>query len=133
MEKHLRQQTEYVFNSDVEVSRLHAQAEAWAEEVDALFDAIGVEPGWRCLDLGCGVGNVLLPLSRRVGAAGSVVGVDQERMLLSAARDFAKAHLLNNVDIREDDAYRTKLPRASFDLVHERFVATPVGRGDELL
>ena len=37
-----------------ELERLRLQARVWEPEAEHLLDRIGVEPGWRCLDLGCG-------------------------------------------------------------------------------
>jgi SAM-dependent methyltransferase len=42
-------------------------------------------------------------------------------------------HGLANVEVVEGDAFRTGLPRASFDLVHARFLMAVAGRGDDLL
>src|SRR5262249_10791451 len=41
-----------------------------------LFERVGVRPGMRCLDVGCGGGDLSLDLARLVGPRGSVVGID---------------------------------------------------------
>ena len=50
---------------------------------------------------------------------------------LAAARAFTHEHHLDNVEIFDQDAYHTTLPRASFDCTHVRFVFAPVGRDAE--
>jgi 2-polyprenyl-3-methyl-5-hydroxy-6-metoxy-1,4-benzoquinol methylase len=64
--------------------------QAWQRERDrlrsleSLFDAysgrlmsdLGVRPGWRCLEVGCGAGGVALWLADRVGPDGQVVATD---------------------------------------------------------
>jgi hypothetical protein len=37
-----------------ELERLRLQARVWEPEAEALLDRIGVQAGWRCVDLGCG-------------------------------------------------------------------------------
>ena len=116
-----------------EVARLRMQAAAWQADSAALLDRIGVGPGWRCLDLACGVGGITDLLSRRVGPTGRVVGLDCDAWMLEAAREWAETLGLANTEFVQGDAYRTGLPRESFDLVHVRFLLTTVGRDQELL
>ncbi len=98
-----------------------------------MLDRIGVEPGWSCLDVGCGAMGILEPLSERVGPSGRVLGIDLDETQLKAAREFVRERQLANVSIERRDAYNTGLPCASFDLVHVRFVFAPVGRDAELI
>ena len=116
-----------------ELERLRLQARVWEPAAEALLDRIGVQAGWRFIDLGCGAMGILGPLSRRVGPQGHVIGVDSEATQLAAARAFVQENHLSNVEIIEHDAYHTTLPRATFDLTHVRFVFAPVGRDAELL
>src|SRR5256712_7102385 len=98
-----------------------------------MLEMIGVAPGWRCIDLGCGAMGILGPLSRRAGPKGEVTGVDMDAKQLDAARAYVTGENLKNVKVLEQDAYNTKLPRESFDLTHVRFVFAPVGRDAGLL
>ncbi len=116
-----------------ELERLQLQARVWEPAAEAFLDQIEIRPGAHCLDLGCGAMGILGPLSRRVGPAGRVVGLDQDPKQLAAARQFVQEAGLANVEVVEGDAYCTTLPRHSFDLVHVRFVFAPAGRDDELL
>lgn len=116
-----------------ELERLRLQARVWEPEAEIMLDRIGIEPGWKCIDLGCGAMGILGPLSRRLGPQGSIIGVDTDAKQLAAARDFVHENKLSNVEILELDAYRTNLPRESFDFTHVRFVFAPVGHDDELL
>lgn len=116
-----------------ELERLRLQAKVWEPAAEAMLDQIGVRPGWDCVDLGCGAVGILGPLSRRVGRAGRVFGVDVDAKQLAAARAHVLGQGLENVEILERDAYRTGLPRESFDFTHVRFLFAPVGRDGELL
>lgn len=116
-----------------EIQRLRAQAAAIAFDAEVMLDRIGVGPGWRCLDLGCGAGGILELLGARVGPTGQVVGLDADPGMLGAARDWTRAHGLANVALVASDAYRPALRPEAFDLVHVRFLASTAGRADDLL
>jgi ubiquinone/menaquinone biosynthesis C-methylase UbiE len=113
-----------------EIERLRIQSEAVAFDAEVMLDRIGVGSGWRCLDLGCGPGDMIELLRKRVGATGHVVGLDRDAVFLEHAR---KTHDHANVELVQGDVYRTGLPAGSFDLVHVRFVAATAGGADALL
>jgi ubiquinone/menaquinone biosynthesis C-methylase UbiE len=98
-----------------------------------MLERIGVSSGWRCLDLGCGPGGIVDLMSVRAGPTGQVVALDTDPVFLEHARALARERGLGNVELVQGDAYRTGLPRASFDLVHVRFVASTVGRPQDLI
>lgn len=112
-----------------EVERLRLQNEAWAPDTAAMLDAIGVAPGWHCLDLACGPGGITDVLAERVGANGKVTGLDGDRDFLEIAKGWGP----EGVDYIYGDAYETGLPDASFDMVHMRFIASTAGAPDKLI
>lgn len=114
-----------------EIERLRIQAEALAPDTAIMLDQIGVKPGWRCLDVGCGPGGILDLLSARAGPMGHVVGLDADPVFLDRARERARG--CTNVEIVSGDAYCTGLAHGSFDLVHVRFVASTAGEPATLL
>ena len=116
-----------------EIERLRIQHEALEFDACVMLDRIGVGPGWHCLDLGCGPGGIVGLLSARAGPAGRVVGFDADSVFLEHARAMARSGGLDNVEFVQGDAYRTGLPRDSFDLVHSRFVACTVGMPETIL
>ena len=111
---------------DAERARLLAQCATHRAEAGLLLDRIGVRPGDRALDLGCGPLGVLDLLAERVGAGGHVVGLDREARYLAIARRELDVRGLGAVELRDGDATATDLPAASFDLVHERLVLNNV-------
>jgi SAM-dependent methyltransferase len=116
-----------------EVDRLQSWARSWEPETEALLERSPVQAGWQAVDLACGPMGVIGPLSQRVGPAGRVVAADLDPGMLSAARRYAEATGLTNVDFVEANVYQSGLPRASFDLVHARFMFAPLGREESLL
>ena len=116
-----------------EIERLHIQGAALEFDAGVMLDRIGVGPGWRCLDLGCGPRGIVELLSVRAGPTGRVVGLDADPVFLEHARARTGDRGLGNVEFVQGDAYRTGLPRGSFDLVHVRFLAGTVGMPEDLL
>src|SRR5688572_20822895 len=112
-----------------EIERLRIQGDAMAPDCRVMLDRIGIAPGWRCLDIGCGPRGITDLLSERVGSSGRVVGLDMDEQHLAHARRTAPA----NVEFRRGDAYGSDLPVGAFDLVHMRFVASTAGNPERLL
>jgi arsenite methyltransferase len=80
--------------------------------------ALGVRPGERGLDVGCGPAFLACELAREVGPSGRVVGIDESPEMLEAARArIAREGLGDRVEVRQGDASRLDFPDAAFDLV----------------
>lgn len=104
--------------------RLDLLARICAPGTKALLDKAGIPAGSRCLDVGCGGGHVSCELARRVGDAGSVVGIDLDEVVLELARVDAIAKGVANVTFRRGDA--TRLDESSYDVVFARFLLSHV-------
>jgi SAM-dependent methyltransferase len=111
---------------DAERARLLAQCAMHRTEAELLLDRVGLRPGDRALDLGCGPLGVLDLLAERVGPSGRVVGIDREKRYLEIARQELDARGFDGVELVAADATGTDLAPASFDLVHERLVLNNV-------
>jgi ubiquinone/menaquinone biosynthesis C-methylase UbiE len=70
-----------------EYERLRRQAETFESVTARLFRSIGLQPGWRCLDLGCGPGETMRMMGEIVGPSGEVIGLDRDA---EAGRDAVK-------------------------------------------
>jgi SAM-dependent methyltransferase len=103
--------------------RLRILARVLQPSTTSLFDRLGVTDGMRCLDFGCGGGDVALELARRVGPGGRVVGADLDATKLEIARREAAELGINNVEFRRHDI-REFQPAAEYDLVYVRFLLT---------
>ena len=79
------------------------------------LDAIGVEPGWRCLELGGGGGSVTRMLCDRVGPAGRVAAVDLDTRFLEEIDT-------ENLDVHRHNVLTDGLPGDAYDLVHARML-----------
>ena len=85
--------------------------EAFADELDGVIDALGVDPGSSVVDLACGDGAYTKRLARRVGDSGVVLALD----LSSAFLDRARSGL-------EEDALRDRTRFVQMDVEHSPVV-----------
>ena len=77
---------------------------------------LGLEPGMRVLELGCGTGEDSRALARIVGPEGEVVGIDASEAMISVARQRSEGTGLP-VSFHVGDAMQLDLPTDSFDAV----------------
>jgi len=85
------------------------------ESGDALVESLGVKPGLKVLDLGCGDGTTAIPSAKR-GA--DVLGVDIAENLVAAGNRRAQAEGLLNLHFQEGDACNLAgIADKQFDLV----------------
>lgn len=96
-------------------------AESMRTSGEALVSTLGITPGMKVLDLGCGDGTTALP-EAKLGA--EVLGVDIAGNLVAAGNRRAQAAGLKNLRFQEGDATDLRdLKDASFDLVVSIFGA----------
>ena len=69
-------------------------------DTKALFDRAGLGPGMKCVDLGCGGGEVTYEMARLVSPTGSVVGIDMDSVKLDLATKTAQERGVKNVVFR---------------------------------
>jgi len=112
--------------------RLAVLARAWWPTTEALFDRAGVVVGMRCLDLGCGGGDVTLEIARRVGPTGFVTGIDMDEVKLGRARAAAAEQGLSNIEFLAQNVYDFAQLDV-FELVYSRFVLQHLSRPVDVL
>jgi arsenite methyltransferase len=78
-----------------------------------VHEALGASPGQRVLDAGCGPGFYVAETLERVGAEGSVVGVDASESMLALAAKRCEGH--DNVSFHEGDVTALPVADADFD------------------
>jgi SAM-dependent methyltransferase len=79
------------------------------------MDRLGLLPGQRVVDLGCGAGRTTLGLAGRVGPGGKVVGVDISAEMLARGRERAARLGAGNVEFVHADAQVHDFGQARFD------------------
>ena len=106
-------------------------ARCWQPTTSALLDRVGLAPGMRCLDLGCGGGDVSFEL-RQVGPDGSVVGIDMDDVQLALAAEAAVKQGLDNLEFRAMNVYQWAEP-GSYDIAYCRFLLQHLSRPVDVL
>ncbi|MDB4910456.1 MAG: methyltransferase protein [Gemmatimonadetes bacterium] len=96
-------------------ARFPALADAFDAGTQRHLAAVGVGPGWRCLEVGGGGGSIARWLAERVGPTGHVLVTDIDPRHLRFPN-------LPEVEVRVHDIAVDPLPAATFDLVHARLV-----------
>ena len=87
------QTTNYVHGtSRGEQERLRNQPKILEREARSLLDRLGIQSGWRAIDIGCGPLGILDLLSERVGTEGSVVGLEVDAGMAALARTLSAEH-----------------------------------------
>ena len=79
------------------------------------LDALGVDHGWHCLEIGGGGGSIAAWLSERVGPRGRVVVTDIQTQPLEQLR-------YSNLEVLRHNAVTDAFPEGAFDLVHARLL-----------
>ena len=119
--------TEYVINGGTEGrNRLRVLAEVFGTATHNLLSRAGIPEGARCLDLGCGGGDVTRDLAQMVGPTGTVLGVDYDAVVLDAARQETVDAGLTNVSFAASDV-TSWTPESQFDVVYARFIFSHLG------
>jgi len=112
--------------------RLKLLARTKRDDTLELFRRAGLRPGMRCVDLGCGGGEVSFDLAVAVGPGGSVTGVDMDAGKLALARAEARVRRLVNVEFRAGNVNDWDEPD-SCDFVYSRFLLQHLARPVDLL
>jgi ubiquinone/menaquinone biosynthesis C-methylase UbiE len=77
---------------------------------------VGIRPGFRVLDYGCGPGGYVSAAARMVGSSGKVYALDIHPQAIQRVRSIAEKKRLANVETILSDC-RTGLPNESVDVV----------------
>jgi SAM-dependent methyltransferase len=90
---------------------------------EALLDHAALPEGGRALEIGCGGGSQSRLLAERLGAAGSVLGVDISGPMLAVARDNQSRAIAGSagLDFMQADASTQDFGGDRFDLLFSRF------------
>ncbi|MFE5655360.1 class I SAM-dependent methyltransferase [Streptomyces sp. NPDC056431] len=108
-----------------EGERIDFGALAYDDITMARFRALGVGPGWRCLDVGAGTGTVSRRLLDETGVTG-VLAVDRDVR-------FLVERPVTGLDVIEADVTDPDFDPGRFRLVHARFVLMHLPERDRVI
>jgi ubiquinone/menaquinone biosynthesis C-methylase UbiE len=103
-----------------DADRLARQAAVMASATRAFLTRAGLRPGWVCLDVGCGDGQVTVELARAVGPRGRAVGLDVDADALAIARQAAQQAGVAASFVCADAT--RPVTRRAFDLAYARLL-----------
>jgi SAM-dependent methyltransferase len=112
-------------------ARLDVQSAAHRPYTLALLQRVGVGPGWRCLDVGCGGGHVTTDLARLAGPTGWAVGVDFDEVIIDLAGKEAAEQGVRNVEFRVGRA--EELSESGFQVAYTRLLLDVVADPEAVL
>jgi SAM-dependent methyltransferase len=115
----------YVFDNAAPQARARLAALADVHDAGTIRHLLarGIAGGWKCLEIGGGLGTVTRWLSDRVGADGYVLTTDIDtRFLETIGR--------SNVEVRRHDIVKDPLPESAFDIAYARLVLEHVSDPD---
>jgi ubiquinone/menaquinone biosynthesis C-methylase UbiE len=118
----------YVFDQawQKERDRLTALESVYDGASRRLLGDLGVGPGWRCLEVGCGAGGIARWLADQVGETGEVLATDLDTR-------FLDGHGLANLEARTHNIVTDPLDEATFDVIHARAVVEHVADREQVL
>ena len=104
-------------------SQKDRESAEWFNHAGAeLMRKLGVKPGHRVLDFGCGIGGYVLPLAGTVAPDGEIIAVDKRAGNLQELKNrLAQCEHAGRVTIRETDG-RLRLPWIKNDSLDAVFV-----------
>ena len=109
-------------SSDEDLQRLLNIADLSAEPTRTAFRKVGMQPGWRVIDCGCGPLGALAVMAEMVGPEGQVVGIDFSEPAVHRAGSIASTLGLDNVEVRVGDVHDIdgQALGSAFDLAYTR-------------
>ncbi len=116
-----------------ELERLQFQHSVWGQVTRKFLERIGVQKGWRCLDVGAGPGFVSMDLRELVGETGEVTALEPSQFYLEWLSNKIATKGWNNVKLVQGTAEDASLPSRHFDLVFVRWVVAFVPNPEQFL
>ncbi|QKQ73998.1 class I SAM-dependent methyltransferase [Nostoc sp. TCL240-02] len=99
-------------------ARTNYDNDATRNRAIALFDYATPFPGQSVLDVATGTGNIAIQAAKKVGASGSVIGIDIATELLKITQQKIQAENLSNVQLIEVDAEAYQPESNEFDAIY---------------
>jgi ubiquinone/menaquinone biosynthesis C-methylase UbiE len=107
-------------------------ARASRPDTAALFSRAGIRAGMKCVDLGCGGGEVTFEPARLVAPGGSVTGVDMDEVKLGLGRTAAVERGIGNVEFTARNVNEWHEPDG-YDVVYSRYLLQHLSEPVDLL
>ncbi|NIM72041.1 MAG: methyltransferase domain-containing protein [Gammaproteobacteria bacterium] len=123
----------YIIRGGVEGrERLRLLSEVMGPSTRALLAEAGIPAGSKCLDVGCGGGDVTCELARVAGSTGRAIGIDRDETLIDIARRESNQQRHGNTSFEVRDVVEWE-PTEQFDIVYARFLLSHLQNPERLI
>lgn len=112
--------------------RLRLLSEVMGPSTRALLTKAGIPAGSKCLDVGCGGGDVTCELARVAGHMGGAIGIDRDETVVDIARKESNQRGHENTSFEVRDVVEWE-PGELFDIVYARFLLSHLQNTEKVI
>ncbi|NIT42406.1 MAG: methyltransferase domain-containing protein, partial [Gammaproteobacteria bacterium] len=80
-----------------------------------IIDLLGLQPGMKVLDAGCGPGRLAIPAAKAIGSQGELTALDIQAGMLARVQEKARTAGLSNIRLMQVELGKGKLEMAYYD------------------
>ena len=80
-----------------------------------IIDLLGLQPGMKVLDAGCGPGRLAIPAAKAIGPQGELTALDLQAGMLARVQEKARTAGLSNIRLMQVELGKGKLEMAYYD------------------
>jgi len=80
-----------------------------------IIDLLGLQPGMKVLDAGCGPGRLAIPAAKAIGSPGELTALDIQAGMLARVQEKARTAGLSNIRLMQVELGKGKLEMAYYD------------------
>jgi len=80
-----------------------------------IIDLLGLQPGMKVLDAGCGPGRLAIPAAKAIGSQGELTALDLQAGMLARVQEKACTAGLSNIRLMQVELGKGKLEKAYYD------------------
>ena len=80
-----------------------------------IIDLLGLQPGMKVLDAGCGPGRLAIPAAKAIGSQGELTALDLQAGMLARVQEKARTAGLSNIRLIQVELGKGKVEKAYYD------------------
>ena len=80
-----------------------------------IIDLLGLQPGMKVLDAGCGPGRLAIPAAKAIGSQGELTALDIQAIMLARVQEKAHTARLSNIRLMQVELGKGKLENCYYD------------------
>lgn len=88
-----------------------------ANRASVIIDLLGLQPGMKVLDAGCGPGRLAIPAAKAIGSQGELTALDLQAGMLAHVQEKTRTAGLTNIRLMQAGLGEGKLEKAYYDRV----------------